>query len=51
MVDCRFENLCKNADIECEFCQYNRDACLYDYFEWNGEDEEPAKEELEEEMH
>ena len=44
--DCEFEGRCSNEDIECEFCQYNAYACTQDLFEWNGEDEEPTQEEL-----
>lgn len=45
---CFFEDRCSNADIECDYCQYNPDACTKDYFDWNGEGEEPTQEELEE---
>ena len=45
-MDCAFEDRCVNAGTsECEFCQYNPEACTQDFFEWNGEGEEPTDEE------
>ena len=43
---CEFEGRCVNEDIECDFCQYNEDAILQDFFEWNEEGEEPTQQEL-----
>ena len=43
---CEFEDRCNNADVNCEFCQYNLEACTQDFFEWNGEGEEPTQDEL-----
>lgn len=43
---CEFEGRCNNEDVDCEFCQYNANACTQDFFEWNGEGEEPTQEEL-----
>lgn len=43
---CEFEGRCSNEDVDCEFCQYNDDVILQDFFRWNGEDEEPTQEEL-----
>lgn len=51
MVNCKFKELCENADVDCDYCQYNWEACLHDNFEWNGEGEEPTQAELDEEMH
>lgn len=42
---CEFEGRCNNEDVDCEFCQYN-DITTLDYFEWNGEGEEPTQQEL-----
>lgn len=47
MAICIFEDRCLNAnDSECDFCQYNEEAHTIDYFEWNGEGEEPTQNEL-----
>lgn len=43
--NCEFEGRCANENKDCNICIHNLDASL-DYFEWNGEDEEPTQEEL-----
>lgn len=43
---CEFEGRCNNEDVNCDSCQYNDNAVLQDYFEWNGEGEEPTQVEL-----
>lgn len=48
MCNCVFEDKCLNEGQECDFCQYNADAVLQDFFEWNGEGDEPTQEELDE---
>lgn len=42
-MTCFFEDRCSNADIECDYCQYNPDACTKDYFDWNVEANRIAK--------
>ena len=48
--NCKFEGRCTNEDVNYEYCQYNDDAMLQDFFEWNGEEEEPTEEELDDAM-
>lgn len=47
MCDCVFDEKCLNSGTrECDFCQYNPDACTQNLFEWNGAGEEPTEQEL-----
>lgn len=46
MVYCDFSDRCENEGVDCDYCQYNPDACTTDNFVWNGEGEEPTQEEL-----
>lgn len=43
---CDFEGRCENEDIDCEYCQYNANAIFQDFFDWNGEGEEPTQVDL-----
>ena len=49
-VICNFYDICKSAEIDCEFCYHNANRYIIDNFEWNGAGEEPTLEELEEDL-
>jgi hypothetical protein len=50
MANCAFSGRCINESNECDFCQYNPESCTQDFFEWNGEDEEPTQAGLDKEI-
>lgn len=46
---CIFKEVCFNSplgDDKCDSCMYNPDATTMNYFDWNGEGDEPTEEEL-----
>ena len=47
-MSCEFEDRCINSGQECDFCHYNSDAVLQDFFEFDVDcgEEEPTQEEL-----
>ena len=50
-VECSFEDVCYNYNDECERCMYNPCGTTMDYFEFNGEGEEPTQKELDDETY
>ena len=47
-MECKFQDKCSSFGVECDFCQYNPNACMQNYFEWDGTGEEPTEKELDE---
>lgn len=45
-IECQFEKKCYNFTLSCYECMYNPNGTTLDYFEFNGEGDEPSQEEL-----
>lgn len=49
--ECKLKSVFSEAGRECERCMHSPYSTTLDYFEFNGEGEEPTQEELEDEIY
>lgn len=50
-IECPFRDTCYNQHFSCHECMYDPNSITSDFFEFNGNGEEPSQEELEENIY